>query len=271
MDIDVLIKHVQKGFKPIVKKGWGNWFPEKYKSSESFRDCVSRMLQLNTAKRATAAEILDHPWVRGEGKDVIGLDVIRSILHISNMSKFQKIIYVALLSSPKIKAAHPYLTLSSQEIKDTAKTFLSMDKDKSGEISLSEFKEMCHEMHLDKSEDVMRDVFEAIESISHTDKFLDIKEFLLARIQLKLSTKYERLNKLFEKLCGNNEKLDSKILTNILQRMNVKIKEESVSKFMKETNITTTLKKKDFVNLFHAQKKEFTLSKMANLSVTTLA
>merc|ERR1719499_2253454 len=63
-----IYKLILKGFDPQVKRGYGPWFPKKMPVSEEARDLMARLMEMDTSKRFTAKEALQHPWIRNGGK-----------------------------------------------------------------------------------------------------------------------------------------------------------------------------------------------------------
>ena len=57
-------KLIKKGFKPEVKKGFGPSFPRGMAISKDGRDFISKLLEMDCAKRFTAHEALQHPWIK---------------------------------------------------------------------------------------------------------------------------------------------------------------------------------------------------------------
>jgi len=54
---------VLRGFTPIVRKGYGAFFPECIPVSEDARDFIAHLLTLDWKTRMTSSEALQHPWL----------------------------------------------------------------------------------------------------------------------------------------------------------------------------------------------------------------
>merc|ERR1719474_815913 len=57
---------ILKGFRNEVKKGMGPWFPERKadRLSAEGREFMVKLMEKDTAKRLTAKEALQHPWLK---------------------------------------------------------------------------------------------------------------------------------------------------------------------------------------------------------------
>merc|ERR1712037_914934 len=67
-EAQAIYRLIQKGFDPKVKRGYGPWFPKKMPVSEEARDLMAKLMEMDTSKRFTAKEALQHPWIRNGGK-----------------------------------------------------------------------------------------------------------------------------------------------------------------------------------------------------------
>jgi len=65
-EIKAIYRLILGGFKPVVKPGFGPWFPQGRidRISEDGMDFISKLLAWDTAKRLTAREALQHQWLR---------------------------------------------------------------------------------------------------------------------------------------------------------------------------------------------------------------
>jgi len=62
---DAIFALVKKGFSHDTKDGFGAHFPKSIPVSDSAKDLMFKLLNLDTARRITAAEALEHPWLVG--------------------------------------------------------------------------------------------------------------------------------------------------------------------------------------------------------------
>lgn len=63
-DADIF-RLILDGFDPTTKKGYKAHFPADIPVSDCAKDLMSKLLTGDTAKRLTAAEVLEHPWLNG--------------------------------------------------------------------------------------------------------------------------------------------------------------------------------------------------------------
>lgn len=101
--------------------------------SEEAKDCVKQMLERDPQKRASAAQILQHPWVREDGTasdQPMQFEVLVRLQGFSNMNKLKK-------EAVKIIAS----LLPEDEIIGLREIFKSIDLDNSGAISIAELRE----------------------------------------------------------------------------------------------------------------------------------
>ena len=57
-----IFKLISHGFQPITKAGYGPHFPASIPCSDSAKDLIAKLLQMDPAKRWSAEEALQHPW-----------------------------------------------------------------------------------------------------------------------------------------------------------------------------------------------------------------
>ncbi|KAI8470620.1 MAG: kinase-like domain-containing protein [Monoraphidium minutum] len=158
------------------------------KVSEPAKDIVRRMLVRDPRKRATAAEVLAHEWVREggvAGDNVIEPEVLTRMRGFAAMNKLKK-------AALKIIA----LNLPQAEIEGLKSMFAAMDKDGSGTITVDEMREGL------KSKGTLipeEDLAALMENADLTgDGTIDYEEFLAATMNLGKLQKDEHLHKAFQ-------------------------------------------------------------------------
>ena len=62
LDDEEILHNVCKGFNPVVKEGYGAWFPAHIDLSASAKDFLAKTLEMDPACRMSAQEALEHPW-----------------------------------------------------------------------------------------------------------------------------------------------------------------------------------------------------------------
>lgn len=58
-----IFRLILQGFDPITKKGYKAHFPAAIPCSDAAKDLITKLLCSDTAKRITAHEALEHPWL----------------------------------------------------------------------------------------------------------------------------------------------------------------------------------------------------------------
>ncbi|KIY98461.1 calcium-dependent protein kinase [Monoraphidium neglectum] len=157
------------------------------KISEPAKDVVRRMLVRNPTKRATAADVLRHEWVREggvAGDNVIEPEVLTRMRGFAAMNKLKK-------EALKVIA----LNLPAAEIEGLKEMFAAMDKDGSGTITVDEMREgLKSKGTLIPEEDLQRLMANA--DITG-DGAIDYGEFLAATMHLGKLNKDEHLHRAF--------------------------------------------------------------------------
>ncbi|KAI3884237.1 hypothetical protein MKW92_044334 [Papaver armeniacum] len=100
--------------------------------SNSAKDLVSKMLTQDPKKRITAAEVLEHPWMRegGEASDQpINSAVLKRMKQFRAMNKLKKLALKVIAEN-----------LSEEDIKGLKQMFKNIDTDESGTITYEELK-----------------------------------------------------------------------------------------------------------------------------------
>jgi len=103
-------------------------FPKRSNLSNSAKDFILKLIKKNPATRMSAAEALDHPWLKGEaGTEDLGKDLIDSLSNYASVSKLKKVL-VRLLANQ----------MSESDKKALKFQFDSMDTDGDGMINCEE-------------------------------------------------------------------------------------------------------------------------------------
>lgn len=205
-----IFKLIQSGFQPVTKAGYGPHFPASIPASDSAKDLIVKLLSSDIAKRLTAAEALEHPWLTG--KTASDKPVLSNVL--SNLKNFQ--------ANCKFKAAVLNMmstSMSEDEISVLKKTFRDIDENGDGTITLSELKKA-----LTKSGSSVEEVrntaeLESIMKIAdlNGDGVLSYDELLVTCVQKKMQAKEERIWEAFCKLdLDGDGKVSVEELTKVL-------------------------------------------------------
>jgi len=142
------------------------------KISEGAKDVVRKMLVSDPKQRATAQEVLNHPWVRedGDASDVQLEDVVLSRMRkFACMNKFKK---MGMLAVAK--------TLSKEEIAGMKEVFQAFDTDRSGTVTISELMDGLRKKGVEKA---ASEVAELVKSMDMDGNgALDYEEFIAATL-----------------------------------------------------------------------------------------
>ncbi|GMJ14146.1 calcium-dependent protein kinase 15 [Hibiscus trionum] len=123
----------EKGIFAAIVEGGLDFKSDPWPSiSESAKDLVRKMLTLDPKKRLTAAQALEHPWLReGEASDKpINSAVLTRLKQFRAMNQLKKLALKVIAEN-----------LSEEEIKGLKTMFTNIDTDNSGTITYEELKE----------------------------------------------------------------------------------------------------------------------------------
>ncbi|GAY39210.1 hypothetical protein CUMW_042620 [Citrus unshiu] len=156
--------------------------------SSSAKDIVKKMLRADPKERLSAAEVLNHPWMRvdGDASDKpLDIAVLTRMKQFRAMNKLKK---VAL----KVIAEN----LSEEEIMGLKEMFKSMDTDNSGTITFEELKAGLPKLGTRLSESEVRQLMEAADVDGNGT--IDYIEFITATMHMNRVEREEHLYKAFE-------------------------------------------------------------------------
>ncbi|KAJ1405959.1 Serine/threonine-protein kinase, active site [Sesbania bispinosa] len=145
----------EQGIFDAILRGHIDFVSDPWPSiSSSAKDLVKKMLRADPKERLSAAEVLNHPWMRvdGDASDKpLDIAVLTRMKQFRAMNKLKK---VAL----KVIAEN----LSEEEIIGLKEMFKSMDTDNSGTITFEELKAGLPKLGSKLSESEVRQLMEAI-------------------------------------------------------------------------------------------------------------
>lgn len=156
--------------------------------SESAKDLVRKMLTMDPKKRLTAAQVLEHPWMRegGEASDKpIDNAVLSRLKQFRAMNKLKKLALKVIAES-----------LSEEEIKGLKTMFTNMDTDKSGTITYEELKTGLARLGSRLSEAEVKQLMEAADVDGNGT--IDYIEFISATMHRYRLERDEHLYKAFQ-------------------------------------------------------------------------
>ncbi|PSC68183.1 calcium-dependent kinase [Micractinium conductrix] len=157
------------------------------KISADAKDCVSRMLEPNPAKRATADEILQHPWMRENG---VASDKPLDNVILNRMTAFAANNKLKRQAMKVIASAMP-----ADEIAGLREIFKSIDADSSGTITADELRAALQE----KGSLLKQEELEGLLTLIDQDAngTIDYEEFIAATLSQHQLEKQENMRAAF--------------------------------------------------------------------------
>ncbi|KAF8406644.1 hypothetical protein HHK36_008734 [Tetracentron sinense] len=156
--------------------------------SETAKDLITKMLTRDPRKRITAAQVLEHPWIKedGEASDKpIDSAVLIRMKQFRAMNKLKKLALKVIAKS-----------LSEEEIKGLQQMFNNMDTDRSGTITYEELKNGLTRLGSKLSETELKQLMDAAD-VDRSGS-LDYLEFITATMHRHRLEKKENLDKAFK-------------------------------------------------------------------------
>jgi calcium-dependent protein kinase len=235
-----ILSKVKRGFIPEVRRNYGPWFPEAIPCSESVRDFLSKLLQLNTADRMTAEEALDHPWLRGEtaSKEPLSPTVLKSLKEFRAAERFKQAVLQMMTD-----------LLDEKQIADLRVQFSAMDADGDGKVTLKELKDALMSADPTVSEQDAVRIMNAVDV--DNDGTISYEELLMTTVHRHLQAKEERLWRAFRRMDLDG---DGRVTVSELQTVLGKDKnEDEIRDLVKEVDIDGdgTIDFEEFLRLFH--------------------
>jgi calcium-dependent protein kinase len=186
---DKIFELVSKGFDATVKDGYGAHFPAAIPISDAARDLISKLLDLDTARRPTATEALSHPWLTGAAASSAPMlpAVLSSLGGFIGKGKFKSAVLGMMTD-----------VMSEDELSELMKTFESIDKDGDGTITVEELSLAVAENGDSANVQEIQRMMQSADMDG--DGKLSYREMMLTAVHKKLMNKEERLWAAFAKL-----------------------------------------------------------------------
>ncbi|EOA16344.1 hypothetical protein CARUB_v10004493mg [Capsella rubella] len=178
----------EKGIFDEILKGEIDFESQPWPSiSESAKDLVRKLLTKDPKKRISAAQALEHPWIRGgEAPDKpIDSAVLSRMKQFRAMNKLKKLALKVIAES-----------LSEEEIKGLKTMFANMDTDKSGTITYEELKTGLAKLGSKLTEAEVKQLMEAADVDGNGT--IDYIEFISATMHRYRFDRDEHVSKAFQ-------------------------------------------------------------------------
>ncbi|KAK4491935.1 hypothetical protein RD792_002717 [Penstemon davidsonii] len=142
----------EKGIFDAILKEEVDFDSEPWPSiSNSAKDLVQKMLTKDPRRRITSAQVLEHPWIKGQASDKpIDSAVLSRMKQFRAMNKLKKLALKVIAQS-----------LSEEEIRGLKSMFTNMDTDQSGTITYEELKSGLARLGSKLSETEVKQLMEA--------------------------------------------------------------------------------------------------------------
>jgi calcium-dependent protein kinase len=192
--------------------------------SHEAKSFVHALMELNPAKRLTAQQALEHPWIsksRQTTSREVSIEVAEALRQFSQASKFRRCCMEVLAWS-----------LSSDERATVRNSFLSLDVNQQGTITLDELNNfMVHGLHLTDERETLR-IFEALD-YSH-DQEIHYSEFLAAMVDTQIHLNTDLLHAGFRRFDTDGSGFVT--LVNLKDVLGTRVDGEKVEVFMDDVD-----------------------------------
>jgi calcium-dependent protein kinase len=167
-DNDIL-KSVKTGKFDFPAQDWGE-------NSKEVKDFITAMLTLDTQKRPSAAQLLEHQWLQMVSNNSaptveLGKRLAEQLGKFTYRSKFQKVVLTMIATN-----------LPDDEIADLRNTFQALDANKDGTLTLKEIDDGLRKHNINGSDDFQKMLAGLDTDGSGT---IDYTEFLAATVKKK--------------------------------------------------------------------------------------
>lgn len=181
-----------------VAKGKYEFKPAKWKGvSEEAKNLISKMLVLDTEKRISAQEALDHGWFTMLAEDTISDKKLSGAL--KDLKKFKA-------DCTMQQAALSYIVThlaTREETKDLDEAFKTLDVNHDGKLSLDELIQGCKKVFPEMSEQEAKELFKEADT-DHSGS-IDYSEWIQATIDKKNLLNEKNLRNAFNAFDENGD------------------------------------------------------------------
>lgn len=216
----------EQGIFEAVLQGYLDFESDPWPSiSDSAKDLIRKMLTINPKHRATAFQVLSHPWVAEDGvapDKPLDSAVLTRLKQFSAMNKLKKMALRVIAES-----------LSEEEIFGLKEMFKMMDVDSSGSITFEELKSGLEKVGSKLKDSEIREIMAAAD-VDNSGS-IDYGEFLAATMHLN---RIEQEETLFQAFCHFDKDKSGFISVDELQQAckEFSIDEDSIMETMREVD-----------------------------------
>jgi len=160
-------------------------------------DLCQRMMERSVRKRLTCKGVLDHAWCTGKASKMEHTELDEALdeaeekafVHMKKFRKFNELKKTALMAIA--------FSLGDSQLETLRSMFQDLDKEKTGVLTIGEFKEALH-AHSDMPDEEIIKIFESLD-MDHTG-VIKYTEFLAAAMQEQLYLAEDKILEAFNKL-----------------------------------------------------------------------
>nr|VDC85094.1 unnamed protein product [Brassica rapa] len=185
----------ENGIFNAILKGHVDFSSDPWPSlSPQAKDLVKKMLNSDPKQRLTAAQVLNHPWIKedGEAPDVpLDNAVMSRLKQFKAMNNFKKVALRVIAGC-----------LSEEEIMGLKEMFKGMDTDSSGTITLEELRQGLAKQGTRLSEYEVQQLMEAADADGNGT--IDYGEFIAATMHINRLDREEHLYSAFQHFDKDN-------------------------------------------------------------------
>jgi calcium-dependent protein kinase len=199
--------------------------PERWANiSDEAKSFVHALMEVDPAKRLTAQQALEHPWIsksRHSRSGEVSVEVAEALRQFSQASKFRRCCMEMLAWS-----------LPNEERAKVRDTFLSLDANQQGTVTLGELQNvMVDKLHLTDERETLR-VFEALD-YNH-DQEIHYSDFLAAMVDTQINLNTDLLYAAFRRF--DTDASGFITLANLKDVLGSRVDGEKVEAFMDDVD-----------------------------------
>eukprot|EP01084_Bolivina_argentea_P218331 370528_1 len=216
-----IYKLILKGFNPQIKKGYGAWFPRELSNrlSKNGLDFIANLLENDVAKRLTALEAINHPWLKGNDDIKINIEMNNKENDINFLSHFSES-YIFKFIIAQI-FGDQYENMKPTHFQQLKKLFIASDENGTGKISYAIFEDVLLKLSdLNWNRGKLNSMFQELDK--YNEPQIEYKSLLNAIVHDYLVTTDQMLYKSFRDLDENETgKIKSVILKKKMRDLNM--------------------------------------------------